>query len=55
MDFPQTSLPNPVFKAFANPFLIDLCTEETENLLRIFGAKFQKDRLLNKLLRRGFK
>ena len=55
MDFLKTSLPSPVFQAFANPELTDLNTEETENLLRIFGAKFEKDRSPYKLLRRGCK
>ena len=55
MDFLKTSLPSPVFQAFANPGLTDLNTEETENLLRIFGAKFEKDRSPYKLLRRGCK
>ena len=55
MDFLKTSLPSPVFQAFANSLLTDLNTEETENLLRIFGAKFEKDRSPYKLLRRGCK
>ena len=55
MDFLNTSLPSPVFQALANPLLTDLQTEETENLLRIFVAKFEKDRLPYKLLRRSFK
>ena len=55
MDFLKTSLQSPVFQAFANPVLTDLNTAETENLLRIFWAKFEKDRSPYKLLRRGCK
>ena len=55
MDFLKTFLPSSVFQAFANPVLTDLNTEETKNLLRIFGVKFEKDRSPYKLLRRGCK
>ena len=53
MDFLKTSLPSPVLSAFANLLLTDLNIEETENLLRIFWATFEKDGSRYKLLRRG--
>ena len=39
MDFLKTSLSSPVFKAFANPLVTYVNTDETLNLLRILRAK----------------
>ena len=40
LDFIKTSLPSPVLQAFENKEFMELNIEEAENLLRIFGARF---------------